>query len=201
MKLLLHTCCAPCLLAPLRELRKNGFTVSGFFYNPNIHPSTEYQNRRKSVEVLSSQREVEVIFGDYDLISYFRKINNHEDPQERCPLCWRLRLEETARLAKEKGFEYFSTTLLVSPYQDLQVIKTLGEEIGKSLGVKFYYADWRQLFRQAHDEAKQMGLYCQKYCGCIFSEWERQVKIPNPKHPALPAGRQSPNLQSPKPTV
>lgn len=186
MKLLLHTCCGPCLLAPLNQLRKKGFATSGFFYNPNIHPLGEYELRKKAVEVLSQEQGAEIIFGDYDLISFFRQINNHEQPLERCPLCWRLRLQATAELAKEKDFEYFSTTLLVSPYQDLKVIKMLGDEIAEKTGVKFYYEDWRPLFRQAHQEAKQMGLYCQKYCGCVYSELERQAKIPNSKHQIIP---------------
>lgn len=173
MKVLLHTCCAPCLLAPLEELRNKNFSVTGFFYNPNIHPFSEFKNRKTAVQDLAAKKNLEVIFPEYDLENYFRAIVGHEKASERCPVCWQMRLEKCAQLAKEKGFEYFTTTLLVSPYQDQNILKSIGEDIAEKVGVKFYYQDFRPLFKKAHEEAKKQGIYCQKYCGCVFSERER----------------------------
>lgn len=172
----MHTCCAPCLLAPLDELRRQNLSVTGFFYNPNIHPFTEYKNRKSAVVDLAAKNNLEVVFPGYDLEDYFRAIVGHETAKERCPICWRIRLAETAREAKEKGFDYFTTTLLVSPYQDQNTLKAIGEEMAKAIGVKFYYQDFRPLFKKAHEEAKQQGIYCQKYCGCLFSEMERYAR-------------------------
>jgi epoxyqueuosine reductase len=177
MKILLHTCCGPCLLAPLEELRKQDFSVTGFFYNPNIHPFTEYQNRKKAVEDLAVKKKAEVIFPDYDLEDYFRAVVGQEKPSERCPICWRMRLKAAAKKAKALGMDYFTTTLLVSPYQDQDILKALGEETAKEEGVKFFYQDFRPLFRKAHDEAKSLGIYCQKYCGCVYSERERYERV------------------------
>lgn len=173
MKLLLHTCCAPCLLAPLEELRNKNFSVTGFFYNPNIHPFSEYKNRKTAVEDLAAKKNLEVILPAYDLENYFRAVVGHEKSAERCPICWQMRLKATAQKAKELGYDYFTTTLLVSPYQDQNIIRSLGEKVATEEGVKFYYQDFRPGFRKAHDEARKQGIYCQKYCGCVYSERER----------------------------
>lgn len=174
MKLLLHTCCAPCLIYPLGRLKEKGFfQVSGFFYNPNIHPFGEYQNRRQAVEDYSKPIGLEVIYPQYHPEEYFRIVNLREANPGRCFLCWTLRLDRTAKAAKEKGFTHFSTTLLVSPYQDQEMLKNIGNKIGEEEGVNFYYEDFRDGFQKAHDEAKAKGIYCQRYCGCIYSEIER----------------------------
>jgi len=169
MKVLLHTCCAPCLLAPLEELLKKDFSVTGFFYNPNIHPFSEYKLRKTAVKDLAEKKNLEVVFPEYGLEDFFRQVVGHETQPERCSICWRMRLVATAREAKAKGFESFTTTLLVSPYQDINIIKEIGEEVARASGVNFYYQDFRPLFKKAHEEAKKQGIYCQKYCGCVFS--------------------------------
>lgn len=173
MQLLLHTCCAPCLLYPLERLRQGGFQVTGFFYNPNIHPCVEYANRKKALEALSDAAGVKVVYPAYAPAEFFQAVNLNENNPGRCEICWRLRLSETARCAKEKGFEYFSTTLLVSPYQDQELLKQIGRAVAKAEGVTFYYEDFRPGFRKAHEQARAQGIYCQKYCGCIYSEIER----------------------------
>lgn len=173
MKLLLHTCCAPCLIYPLERLREEGFEVTGLFYNPNIHPFSEYQNRKQAVEDFSRTVDIEIIYPGYDPSDYFRAVNLKETNPERCSICWLLRLKETARLAKEKGYDFFSTTLLVSPYQDQAMLKKIGNDISKEEAINFYYEDFRPGFRKAHDKARAQGVYCQKYCGCIYSEIER----------------------------
>jgi predicted adenine nucleotide alpha hydrolase (AANH) superfamily ATPase len=178
MRLLLHTCCAPCLLHPLEKLREKGFEVTGLFYNPNIHPFLEYKSRLQAVEQFSKACNVEVIYLPYLIQEFFRAVNLNEDAPERCRLCWRLRLGFSARCAKDKGFTHFSTTLLVSPYQDQEALKCIGNDIARQTNTEFYYDDFRPGFRLAHDKAKSMGIYCQKYCGCVYSEFERYSKKP-----------------------
>jgi len=174
MKLLIHICCAPCLIYPLESLRQKGFKVSGLFYNPNIHPFREYAERKKALIALDPG--IEVVYPEYLPQEFFREINLKEDPSLRCPACWRLRLKKAARAAKENGFEYFTTTLLVSPYQEHQALRRIGREVAKEEGTEFYYADFRAGFRKAHEEAKVKGIYTQGYCGCIYSELERHKK-------------------------
>jgi hypothetical protein len=176
MKLLLHTCCAPCLIYPLEVLRKKGFEIAGFFYNPNIHPLTEYKKRKQALQDYSRQVDCEVIYPDYKPYDFFRSVHMKEEKNERCPACWFQRLKSTAGLAKERGFTHFSTTLLVSPYQDQELLKKIGEDIAKEEAVEFYYEDFRPGFKKTHDEAKAKGIYCQKYCGCIYSMKPRLTK-------------------------
>ena len=173
MKLLLHTCCAPCLIYPLERLREKCFDVTGFFYNPNIHPFKEYNIRKQAVLDYSKSSGVVILYPDYEPKEYFRAVNMMEDGVERCPICWYERLEMTAQLAKKSGFTHFSTTLLASPYQDQDSLKKIGADIAGVQAVEFYYEDFRPGFKKAHDEARSTGMYCQNYCGCIYSEMER----------------------------
>lgn len=176
MKLLLHTCCAPCMIYPVEKLKKDGFEVTGFFYNPNIHPVEEYQKRRGAVEDFAGENKIEGIFPEYIESEFFNAVGENKDRPQRCSLCWALRLKKTARMAKEKGFDYFTTTLLVSPYQDQEILKKIGRDIAQEENIEFYYEDFRPGFRKAHNEAKAKGIYCQKYCGCMYSEIERCKK-------------------------
>lgn len=173
MKLLLHTCCAPCLIYPLERLRQEGYEVSGFFYNPNIHPLLEYNKRRGAVEDLARQASLEVIYPQYCPSEYFQEVHLKEKDPGRCSLCWAFRLKATAQIARKNGFDAFSTTLLVSPYQDQEKLKKIGVAVSQEEAVDFYYEDFRPGFRKAHQEAKAKGLYCQNYCGCLYSEIER----------------------------
>jgi epoxyqueuosine reductase len=177
MKLLLHICCGPCALYPIKELLGKKFDkVVGFFYNPNIHPPSEYKRRKDALLEASSKIEFEVIIPGYKMEEYFRKILSKEDSPERCCLCWELRLSETASFAKNNGFDAFTTTLLISPYQDHEKVKKIGEEIANEKGIQFYYQDFRLGFKNGQEQAKKENLYRQKYCGCVFSELER-VKV------------------------
>lgn len=169
MKLLLHICCAPCMIYPLERLRQENFQVSGFFYNPNIHPLAEYKNRRQAVEDFSKVADIEVIYPEYSPAEFFQAVNLKEAGFGRCPTCWELRLKKTALTAKEMGIPYFSTTLLVSPYQDHGLLQGIGEHIEEEENVNFYDEDFRCGFKKAHDAAKAKGIYCQKYCGCVYS--------------------------------
>jgi predicted adenine nucleotide alpha hydrolase (AANH) superfamily ATPase len=169
MELLLHTCCAPCLIYPLKRLKEKGFKVKGFFYNPNIHPFSEYKNRKQAMEDLKKTVDIEIVYPEYKPEEFFQAINLKEKTLERCAICWSLRLKKTAEEAKEKGFDAFTTTLLVSPYQDHKKLREIGSDIAEEVGREFYYEDFRQGFRSAHAQAKKKGIYCQKYCGCIYS--------------------------------
>jgi len=180
MKILLHICCAPCLIYPLERLKEKGFEVVGLFYNPNIHPFAEYQNRRQAVEDYSKKVNVEVVYPEYEPTDYFRLVHMKEEKIERCPICWYQRFKMTAQLAKERAFTHFSSTLLVSPYQDQELLKRIGEDICAEEGIEFYYEDFRPGFKKAHAQAHAQGIYCQKYCGCIHSELERCRKSVKP---------------------
>lgn len=175
-RLLLHTCCAPCLIYPLKELQQKGFEVAGFFYNPNIHPFSEYKNRKQAVFDFSKGINIEVIYPEYSPSEFFRAVNEREANPGRCAICWELRLKKTALTAKDMGFSHFSTTLLVSPYQDQELLRGIGEHIEEQDNINFYYQDFRPGFKEAHDLAKEQGIYCQKYCGCLYSEIERYKK-------------------------
>ncbi len=175
MKVLLHICCAGCTPYPLKVLLEEGHQVSGFWYNPNIHPFTEYQNRLNAVKSFESLKSFPVFYNDsYDLEKYLLAVIN--DLENRCTYCHKIRLIKTANWAVQHGFNGFSTTLLVSPYQKHELIKEIGEKIGRDLGVDFVYRDFRPGFYEGKNEAKRLDLYSQKYCGCIFSEKERYLK-------------------------
>ncbi|NQT06889.1 MAG: epoxyqueuosine reductase QueH [Candidatus Omnitrophica bacterium] len=177
MKLLLHVCCAPCAIHPFAELRGREYKeITGFFYNPNIHPYTEFINRRKSLEEYSEKNKFPVVFHKYDMENYFRHVAGHEGPGTRCPRCWRMRLEETASFGAQKDYDAFTTTLLVSPYQDQEMIRKIGLELSKKYRIDFFYRDLRDGFRKAQDAARKDNLYRQKYCGCVYSEKERYDK-------------------------
>ncbi len=176
MKLLLHCCCAPCLIYPLQQLRAKGFVVEGIFYNPNIHPVSEYKKRKETVEDFSRTSGIDIIYPDYQPEEFFQAVSPYSvslpqgEREKRCFLCWQMRLKKTALIAKEKRFDCFSTTLLVSPYQNQEILKKIGDEASKDTSVNFYYEDFRAGFRQAHQEARSKGMYCQKYCGCVYSQ-------------------------------
>lgn len=150
--------------------------MTGFFYNPNIHPFTEYQKRKDALTQVHKKTGIDIIYFDYAPQEYFHKINLKEDKSERCVICWRLRLKKAAEFAKQKGFDYFSTTLLVSPYQEHELLKDIGTQVAKEENVIFYYEDFRPGFRKAQEEARAQGLYMQNYCGCLYSEMERYNK-------------------------
>lgn len=173
MKLLLHTCCAPCLIYPLKRLKEEGFELTALFYNPNIHPFAEYNKRKEAVMDYSKRIGIEVIYPQYDPRQYFHAVNKMEEGLQRCLICWHERLKITAQSARERNFTHFSSTLLVSPYQDQESLSKIGRNLTSEEKVEFYYEDFRLGFKEAHDQAKKDGIYCQKYCGCIYSEIER----------------------------
>jgi predicted adenine nucleotide alpha hydrolase (AANH) superfamily ATPase len=176
LNVLLHICCAPCAIYPIESIKKAGHRLAGYFYNPNIHPYSEYIKRKAEVEKLSKECSVNVVYGSYEPEKYFQTVAYDGKAEDRCPECWWLRLFYTAKFAKENGFDFFTTTLLGSPYQDHGIIKTIGEDIAGKAAFKFYYEDFRTGFKAAHDKARSRGIYCQNYCGCLFSEKEKLEK-------------------------
>ena len=171
-KVLLHTCCGPCATVPVPALRIEGVDVWGFFYKPNIHPFTEYERRLQSMQEYARQQGLKIIGeATYDPVEYFQHIT-FRDPR-RCRLCYQLRLQKTAQLARSGKFDYFSTSLLVSPFQKHELIKEAGEMAAEQYGVAFLYRDYRADYRETIIRSKAAGLYRQQYCGCLYSEKER----------------------------
>jgi len=169
MKVLLHACCAPCSIYCIDTLKKENVNIDLFWYNLNIHPYSEYIKRKETLEKYSKMIDINVIYKDYYGLRAFTK-NVIDDLDNRCEYCYRIRLMETAKYAKENGYDAFSTTLLVSPYQKHDIIKTIAEDIALKLGITFLYRDFRVGFREGQAKARELELYRQKYCGCIFSE-------------------------------
>ena len=177
MKLLLHACCAPCSVQCVKALDEEEIRPDLYWYNPNIHPSTEYRSRRDTLYAFAKERNLSLVTEDeYGLRSFIAGLNESAPGENgRCAFCYRLRLEKTARSAAEKGYDAFSTTLLISPYQDHGLIRKIGEELALLHGPQFLYRDFRPRFRQGQGEARAAGYYMQKYCGCIYSEEERYL--------------------------
>lgn len=175
MNILLHICCGPCAIYPVTQMQKDGINVSGYFYNPNIHPYREFKQRIQGVQQFAETTNLDIeIDTKYGLTEYLRKVVFHE--QTRCPLCYNMRLEAVAQKAKDRGYEAFSTTLLYSKYQDHDCIRKMGNSIGDKLQINFYYQDFRTGWQQGIDKSIEMNLYRQAYCGCIYSEQERYDK-------------------------
>ena len=170
MKLLMHTCCAPCSVYCIDLLRNEGIEPIIYWYNPNIHPYMEYKVRRDTLKEYTKSIDVEAIFEEeYGLDNFCKNVIG--DLENRCSnYCYKIRLEQTAKYAKEHGYDAITTTLLVSPYQKHEILKQQGEEIAQKYGLKFLYKDFRVGFREGQAKARELGLYMQKYCGCIFSE-------------------------------
>lgn len=177
--MLLHTCCAHCLAYPLKVLNDEGFKVTVYWYNPNIHPFMEYRARKEAVKQLAEFEDIDVIFGSYDFIDYLKhQLTDIKRPQ-RCENCYRYRLKKTASYGKKEGFDAFTTTLLSSPFQYHDNIKKIGEDTAEQFGIRFYYNDFRENTIDAKASTKRYGLYRQNYCGCLSSEWERFSKTGN----------------------
>ena len=175
MKTLMHICCAPCANQPLEVLRTDGMEVTGFWFNPNIHPFTEYRARRNCVRDYAEKIELPLIErDDYGLRPFVREVA--ADISGRCVKCYEMRLFETAKCAKENGFDSFTSSLFISPYQNHDLMRETAERAAAEYGVSFLYRDFRPYFKEGQERARELGFYMQKYCGCVFSEQERYLK-------------------------
>jgi predicted adenine nucleotide alpha hydrolase (AANH) superfamily ATPase len=171
--LLLHICCAPCSTYTVGRLRDEAYMVTGFWYNPNIHPYQEYDLRRACLETYARTVELPMRWAEYDIPAFLRAVAGNESLGQRCRVCYRMRLERTARQAKSGDYDAFTTTLLISPFQDQEAIREIGEEVAEAADVDFHFENFRRGWSDRGRLTKENGLYRQQYCGCIYSEWER----------------------------
>lgn len=173
-KLLLHACCAPCSSACLERL-KNYFNVTAFFYNPNIEDAEYLKRKAELIRFIGETGWADILDCDHDTGEFYSAISGYEncaEGGERCKICFKLRLENTARAAKEGGFDYFCTTLTLSPLKDSAAINAIGVELAEKYGVSWLYSDFKKQngYLRSLQLSKEHSLYRQNYCGCVFSQ-------------------------------
>lgn len=177
-RILLHSCCAPCSSWVITYLTKY-FDITILYYNPNISPKEEYDKRKKEqirlIKEIDKIGTIDIIDCDYENDIYEEKIKGYEEcPErgERCTICFNLRLEKTAKIAKENNFDYFCTTLSVSPYKNAKLINEIGKELGDKYNIKWLYSDFKKEngYKNSIELSKKYNLYRQDYCGCIYSK-------------------------------
>ena len=167
MKLLFHCCCAPCISTCITALRCEEIDCDLFWYNPNIHPYSEYKARLETLCEYTDKENLKLEkIEEYGLQEFMNEVHPEAN---RCEKCYRIRLEKTAYIAAHNGYSSFSTSLLVSPYQDHDTICCIGRELADKYSVEFFYRDFRHFFREGQAAARKSGIYMQKYCGCTFS--------------------------------
>ena len=175
-KILLHACCGPCSLEPVRLLRQEGHELTIFYANANIHPRDEYQRRLDTLLAWAETEGIPVIEGTYDPDAWSTAVGPADtwgdDHAQRCRACYRLRLEESARYAAEHGFEALSTTLAVSPYQFTDIIAEEVQRAADAYGLQAVFQDFRPYYPEATRASRALGMYRQNYCGCAFSNAE-----------------------------
>lgn len=176
-KILVHTCCAPCFTAPYFFLLEEGFKVTAFWYNHNIHPYTEYKKRLECLLEYTAKKEINLVNKDeYDLDYFLRESAYREE--QRCYGCYYTRLKYTASVAKKGRYDYFTTSLLFSKFQKHELIKDICLNLSKEINIDFLYQDFRQFWKTGVAYSKEHKMYRQQYCGCIYSERDRFL----PKH-------------------
>lgn len=193
-KLLMHTCCAPCFVYIENDISENGITnnlgenekvdLTALWYNPNIQPKMEYERRKSTFSEFCAKVGCKYeIIDEYDLNAFVAYVvNNIGDNKEyitRCEYCYYIRLKKAFEYAKQNGYDMVSTTLSISPYQNQTLIKKVGQKLEIEYGVEFLYNDYTKNFREGQKMAKDLELYRQKYCGCIFSIDMRKVGVLN----------------------
>ena len=179
-KLLLHICCAPCSTHVV-ELLKEDYNLTGYFYNPNIHPKSEYLRRAEEMRNYAGKIGLEMYCAEYGDTKWFdmtKGMENIPEGGERCFLCYRMRLEKAAQYAKEHKYQILTTTLSISPHKNAEKINEIGSEIASKYGLQFYTADFKKSggFDRSIRMSKEAGLYRQSYCGCIFSQRETEKR-------------------------
>ena len=175
MKILVHICCAPCFVYPYKVLHQEENEIVGFFFNPNIHPYQEYQRRLETVQQWTTSQGIRMIYRDeYLLEDFLREVAYRESA--RCLTCYHIRLQAAAQVAARGKFDYFTSSLLYSKFQKHEAISRIGAETGNQYGVPFYYRDFREGWKEGISISKEVGLYRQQYCGCIYSEKDRYCR-------------------------
>ena len=181
--ILLHSCCAPCSSYVITFL-SNYFNITILYYNPNIYPKEEYYKRKeeqiKLIKTLKTKNKLDFLDCDYDNDIYNEKVKGYETQREggsRCQICFNLRLEKTAKIAKSKNYDYFCSTLTVSPHKNSKIINEIGEKISQEYNIKWLYSDFKKNegFKQSIELSKKYELYRQDYCGCIFSQNKTKI--------------------------
>jgi len=181
-KILLHSCCAPCSSYVITFL-SNYFDITILYYNPNISPKEEYEKRKEEqirlIKTLKTKSKLNFLDCDYENNLYDQSVIGYEKQPEggsRCHICFNLRLEKTAKLAKQHNYDYFCSTLTVSPHKNSQIINKIGENTSKKYNIKWLYSDFKKNegFKQSIELSKKYNLYRQDYCGCIYSKKERE---------------------------
>lgn len=171
-KILVHMCCGPCAIHPVRRLREEGREVMGFFYRHNIHPFTECRRREQALADYAGTAGFRVIWQEeYRLEEFLRNVAFRE--ADRCHYCYHDRLRSTALLARRGKFGAFTSTLLYSKFQNHDRIRAIGESVGRSVGVPFLYRDFREGWKEGVEASRELQLYRQSYCGCVYSEKDR----------------------------
>ena len=177
-KLFLHSCCAPCSSYTLEYL-SNYFDITVYYFNPNISPKAEFDKRyaeqKRLIEALPSKHTSKLVCGEYDYNDFLKIAKGYENvPEggERCFRCYRMRLESTAKLAKEQGFDYFCTTLSISPLKNSQKINEIGYEVAEKYGIKWLPSDFKKKegYKRSIELSREYQLYRQNFCGCVFSK-------------------------------
>lgn len=184
-KLLLHACCGPCSSYCLEVLSKY-FDITIYYYNPNIHPDQEYNRRLEEIKRFITEykgvNKIELLETDYEVNDYFNSIKGLEnlgEKSKRCYECYKLRLEKSCIYAKKNNYDYFTTTLSISPYKNSDWINEIGENLSKKYNINYLYADFKKNngYKRSLDLSKKYNLYRQDYCGCIYSKQEREIKV------------------------
>lgn len=182
--LLLHSCCAPCSSYVLEYLSQY-FKITIFYYNPNIYPASEYETRvmeqKEFIKAISAKHEIQFMEGEYNTKAFYEITKGYEEESEggkRCLSCYELRLRNTAKVAKEKNFDYFTTTLSISPMKNAGKLNEIGSTLEQELEVNYLYSDFKKKngYKRSVELSKEFNLYRQDYCGCIFSMRSRKEK-------------------------
>ena len=188
-KILLHSCCAPCSTAVIERLKED-YDIVILYYNPNIYPEEEYLKRKaeeiryiKHLNESDKNLSISMLDCDYESEKFYVAVKGYEDEREggaRCALCFKLRLDETAKKAKELGFDIFGTTLTVSPHKNAELINSIGLGIEKEIGVKFLVSNFKKQdgYKRSIELSKENNIYRQNYCGCEFALRIQQVEAP-----------------------
>lgn len=175
MRVLLHTCCGPCALYPLTSLRAEGMEVTGYFFNHNIHPYQEYARRRDAAQQMADLEGMPLVVRDEYRLEEFLA-NVAAEPDTRCGYCYASRLDAVAAAARDTGFDAFTSSLFYSRYQNHELMRQKAEESAERYGVQFLYRDFRPGWQEGIRRSKELGLYRQQYCGCVYSEKERYCR-------------------------
>lgn len=172
-KLLLHVCCGPCSTHCIEELKEN-YDITLYYFNPNTHPYYEYDKRKVAAETVAKKTNLELIEGHYEPQAWMNEVVGLEDTPEggpRCKICFEIRLDESAKYAKDNGFDCFTTTLSISPHKDSKIINEIGKELAKSHDLDWVHSDFKKNdgYKKSTEISNKLDLYRQNYCGCFFS--------------------------------